>query len=218
MLVLNSLDDKKSNNVVKKYLNNPICTYVFIGHGWNTTKTLSIKNTKKIEIVMLKESFHLLENPLNKHKQLLSKIGINGFTIKNYIQQLKEWGEEYNNIFCTYDSSKYPIVPDLLLTTYNKNSYECEGFLQKVGNVSNLKIDKVLMLSDIIKKLDKNFTLILYVCRSQLDEWQMRNIYMFVSGSYKIKKYIENNNIQTKETNVISPPSENHFTSLLEEQ
>jgi hypothetical protein len=192
--------------------------YVFIGHGWNTMKTLKIEKAKNIEIVMLKDSFTLFENHDNNHKQLLSKVGINGFTEKNYLQTLKSWSDEYKNIFSTYNSDKYQIVPDLLLTTYTKNSNECNGYLQKVGNVSSIKIkSEVLMLSDIIKELDGKFILILYVCRSQLDEWQIKNMNVFKNGSYNILEYIEKQNIDisTNNFNLDSPPSQNSFTSLL---
>lgn len=205
-------------SVTEKHLKIP-STYVFIGHGWNTMKTLSIQKSKNIEIVMLKESFTLFENHNNKHKQLLSKVGINGFTIKNYLETLKSWSDEYNNIFGTYNSNKNQIVPDLLLTTYTKNQSECKGYLQKVGNVSSMKINsEVLMLSDIIKYLDERFILILYVCRSQLDKWQMKNLDVFQEGSYHISEYVEkhNINVSTNNFNLESPPSQNYFTSLLD--
>jgi len=131
-----------------------------------------------------------------KHKQLLMKYG-NDLAIytKNLLHPVSE--EKVSNEFCSYTKK----APELLLTSYTKKYEQSALFLQKIGKVSAEKVQKVMLLSEILEYLSQKeqgepFLLIVYACRCPLDHFQMENMEQFGDEAVvEIGKLIKAKNI-----------------------
>lgn len=152
-------------------------SYVFVGHGWNLDNVIDLTKYNA-QVIMLSQPTCLFDEN-RKHKQLLIKHGHN---LKVYMENLlyPDSENKVSNEFCLYTEN----APELLLTSYTKRFEQSLSFLQKIGNVTAEKIQKVVLLSEILeylfqKEKGASFLLIVYACRCPLDHFQMENIEQF---------------------------------------
>ena len=149
-------------------------SYVFIGHGWNLDNVIDLTKYNATVVMLSYPTCLFDEN--RKHKQLLMQ---HGNDINRYIDNLLHPQSEVKNEFCSYSEK----APELLLTTYTKKSEISTSFLQQIGKISAEKIQKVVLLSEILEYLAMKekgpFVLIVYACRCPLDHFQLENIDQF---------------------------------------
>jgi signal transduction protein with GAF and PtsI domain len=176
-------------------------SYVFVGHGWNLNQTIDLTQYNA-SVIMLSQPTCLFDEN-RKHKQLLIKYGQDlQLYMTNLLHPASESKEEQvSNEFCMYRKN----APQLLLTSYSKKYEQSATFLQKIGQVSAEKVQKVMLLSEILQYISekenrKPFLLIVYACRCPLDHFQLENIEQFGrEAEDSIKNFVEINNIRILE-------------------
>lgn len=166
--------------------------YVFFGHGWDIGKVFDISDKNNVKIAAMKSANILQEKRGIKYMKSICNIGIRGYEIEDFIKELHNQNIEMKNEFCVYDSKKYNIVPDMLLTVYAKKGFNTKDKpstdeltrLQKLGEIKATRLDShVILLSELVEKLGNNFSLIIHACRGPLDVWQMSHLHYFEKGN-----------------------------------
>jgi len=186
-----------------------MASYIFFGHGWNTSETFSIENLNNVGIGMISSATCLYEDSSQKHMQMMLKYQ----NSSDYLEALKNYAAQYKNEFCIYRSSgkqeekeKNVIVPDLLLTTLAKGQESNK--MIKFGSIRAEKMPVILMLSDIVKilyqKHPEGFFLLVYACRTPLDSFQVKNMGAFGEiKSGKILEFVKDKNLRILEDDEI---------------
>ena len=180
--------------------------YVFIGHGWNINRTFSISEKKNTRIITLRRAHILFEGRERNHSRLLSNIDTRegkkrrkgSLTVKEYMKKLYNMGNEFKNEFCVFDNKVNNLVPDMLLTTYAKDTETTK--LIKLGDLRETKIPgNIILLSELVNMLGDNLVLQIYACRCQLDPFQLDNLFVFKEGEEKIREKIREEGILISE-------------------
>ena len=174
--------------------------YIFFGHGWSIPGYIDLNAEDNVQVICLRDERLFMES--------------RDFKIMPYIKAAKSVSDYYNSILaftentgnevCVYSSTNsYRRVPNMLLSTGRmKFSSELTGFYDIKELEDQIDTISVQTLQELLIKLDKNFTIVIFACRGPLianDITIMTNKGYFMND-VDIVTYINRNNIPTTST------------------
>lgn len=172
--------------------------YIFFGHGWSIPGYINLNEEDNVQVICLRDERLFTES--------------RDFKIMPYIKGAKSVSEYYNSILaftentgnevCVYSStSSSRRVPNMLLSTGRmKFSSELTGFYDIKELEDQIDTISVQTLQELLIKLDKNFTIVIFACRGPLnvnDISIMSDDKGYFMNDVDILTYINRNNIPT---------------------
>lgn len=168
--------------------------YIFFGHGWSIPGYIKLIENDNVQVICLKDETFLTETRGNNIMLSIRDVK----SVSDYYNSMLRYTENTGNELCVYSSDSYRLVPNMLLSTGKiKKSNELTGFFDISDFDSGGDTIQVQTLEELLIKLGKNFTIIIFACRGPLNTEDIRvmmNEGYFMNDT-DIVKYITERNI-----------------------
>ena len=168
--------------------------YIFFGHGWSIPGHIKLIENDNVQVISLKDETFLTETRGNNIMLSIRDVK----SVSDYYNSMLRYTENTGNELCVYSSDSYRLVPNMLLSTGKiKKSNELTGFFDISDFESGGDTIQVQTLEELLIKLGKNFTIIIFACRGPLNTEDIRvmmNEGYFMNDT-DIVKYITERNI-----------------------
>ena len=191
--------------------------YIFFGHGWDMNSTFNVSKRKNISIILLRDKCCLMETPIN-HLTLLAHVGKivddekmanelstdakrnvyqTILTSSDYLNIIVARLERQNNILDVYNSNVIKDITNMVLSTYAKKNELTR--LQRIGDIRPTPVPEILTLEELVNRLEEDVILIIYACRTKIDNFQLMNIPECITNGIHIVNFIHNNKISIQD-------------------